>query len=291
MPCVCIYTTLFFAWFEREQILTKYKCNLVLYCCQIDDIFGIWQHDKNNPDRWTEFKSDINSYTKLDWNTEELSSSVNFLNLMISLENKGKTLTYKTYQKPMNLFLYIPGHSAHTPGVVKSLIFGLLQTYHRQNKHKSDFHLIVKQLFKRLLARGHKFEDIYPIFIEAASKVDLINNNKINKRTASVQQQRPVLHQGIHEQRKKGKARTDLFSHLPYHPRDISRKQIQEVYKKTCENKDNLGESFTRLTTQSGSTLPISKLTVAYSRPKNLRDILCSSTLKDLDDCNISDFL
>jgi hypothetical protein len=29
--CACIYTTLFFAWFERERILTKYKNNLILY--------------------------------------------------------------------------------------------------------------------------------------------------------------------------------------------------------------------------------------------------------------------
>jgi hypothetical protein len=41
-PCSCIYTTLFFAWFDREKILTKYKNNLILYCRQIDNIFGIW---------------------------------------------------------------------------------------------------------------------------------------------------------------------------------------------------------------------------------------------------------
>jgi hypothetical protein len=191
----------------------------------------------------------------------------------------------------MNLFLYIPGHSAHPPGVVKSLIFGLIQTYHQQNKHRSDFNSIVKQLFRRLLARGHKFEDIHPVFLEAVAKIDSIQTNKINQRKVLPLSRLQTIRRRTSAQSKKDKNRLDMFFHLPYHPRDISRKQIQEIYKKTCENKDNLGESFTRMTTQSGSTMRITKLTVAYSRAKNLRDILCSSTLKDLDNCNVSDFL
>jgi hypothetical protein len=191
----------------------------------------------------------------------------------------------------MNLFLYIPGHSAHPPGVVKSLIFGLIQIYHRQNKHRSDFNRIVKQLFRRLLARGHKFKDIHPVFLKAAAKIDTIQTNKINRHSALPLSRLNAIRQRTAGQSKRDKNRSDMFFHLPYHPQDISRKQIQEIYKKTCESKDNLGESFTRMTTQSGSTMRITKLTVAYSRAKNLRDILCCSTLKDLDNCNVSDFL
>jgi hypothetical protein len=49
-PCACIYATIFFAWFERERTMTKYKRNLILYCRQIDNIFGIWQHNREHPD-------------------------------------------------------------------------------------------------------------------------------------------------------------------------------------------------------------------------------------------------
>jgi hypothetical protein len=181
-PCACIYATIFFAWFERERTMTKYKRNLILYCRQIDNIFGIWQHNREHPDWFEEFnKQDLNSYTKLVWNTKELSNLVNFLDLTISLEAKGKHITYKTFQKPMNLFLYIPGHSAHPPGVVKSLIFGLLQTYFQQNKKESDFNMIVKQLFRRLLAWGHHFKDIHPIFLEAATKIDMLRAQRLSK--------------------------------------------------------------------------------------------------------------
>ena len=48
------------------------------------------------------------------------------------IDEKGNLIT-KTYQTPMNLFLYIPPHSVHPPGLMKSFIFGLLQTYYFQN--------------------------------------------------------------------------------------------------------------------------------------------------------------
>ena len=35
-----------------------------------------------------------------------------------------------------------------------------------------------------------------------------------------------------------------LFFHIPYHPRDISRQCIQNTYEKTCKKKDENGESF-----------------------------------------------
>jgi hypothetical protein len=94
---------------------------------------------------------DLNSYCKLDWNTEDLTRSVNFLDLIIWIDDSGK-LKYKTYQKPMNLFLYIPAHLAHLPGVLKSLIHGLVQTYHHQNYDNCNFQFNINKLFGRLLA-------------------------------------------------------------------------------------------------------------------------------------------
>ena len=37
------------------------------------------------------------------------------------------------YQKPTNLFLYIPNNSIHSPGMTKSLIYAPLYTYNIQN--------------------------------------------------------------------------------------------------------------------------------------------------------------
>jgi hypothetical protein len=44
----------------------------------------------------------------------------------------------KTYEKPTNLFLYIPPTSAHSPGVLKRIIFGNVHRYWYQNSNIDD---------------------------------------------------------------------------------------------------------------------------------------------------------
>ena len=58
-PVACIYATIFFAWFERQNLLAKYKNNILFYVRQIDDIFGIWQHDPLYPNAWNNFNHDL----------------------------------------------------------------------------------------------------------------------------------------------------------------------------------------------------------------------------------------
>ena len=57
-----------------------------------------------------------------------------------------------------------------------------------------------------------------------------------------------------------------LFIHLEFHPDDIKRKRIQELYAKHC------GELFEQ-------KLDIKRPTIAYSRPKNLGDYVTSAKL------------
>ena len=85
----------------------------------------------------------------------------------------------------------------------------------------------------------------------------------------------------------------DLYCHLDFHPKDISRKIIQQCYNETCNikkiynKKNNLGEkeTSTSLGFKEGVNgihnhkIVINKLTIAYHRPKNLRDHLNPSTL------------
>ena len=66
-PVACIYATIFFAWFEKQYLLPKYKDNLLLYVRQIDDILGIWIDSPFNEHAWTDFQNDVQSRCKLDW--------------------------------------------------------------------------------------------------------------------------------------------------------------------------------------------------------------------------------
>ena len=190
----------------------------------------------------------------------------------------------------MNLFLYIPQHSASPPGLLKSLIFGLVGTYKRQNSSMDDFRLNITKLYDRLLARGYKKDTLVEVFNDVASKLEnkptseakrpslTTTNNNIN-----VNKQKSAEHQNDNDSR--------LFFHLPYHPRGVSRRHIQQTYKNICEEPDELGESFREMSTERGGTMRVTKLTVAYSRPTNLRDVLSPSTLQEFEDCTVQQFI
>ena len=92
-PCACIYATMFFAWFKRQIILTKYIQNLIIYKRQIDDILGIWIPDPNNTLTFNDFKSDLNKMSKLTWVTSDLSYEVNFLDLTLKIAESGQLVT------------------------------------------------------------------------------------------------------------------------------------------------------------------------------------------------------
>ena len=278
-PVACIYAILFYGYFEKTDILKKYNFNLQLYKRAIDDICGIWRENPNNPDAFQEFKHDLDTKCKLEWECEDLSQETNFLDLTIMIDkNTGKVST-KTYQKPMNLHLYIPPHSAHSPGLMKSLVYGLLKTYKHQNSKQEDFISISKLLFQRLRDRGHKQEDLELLFEEAAQQLDSLDQPS-RKETALITTASTTKH------KKLTKKEDRLFFHIQFHPKDISRKRIREEYTKACEtdptNFRNLHNKKTKM------NMEIDRFIVAYHRPKNLRDKLCSGTLREYGNINVA---
>jgi len=120
--CTCSYATLYWAYIEHKHILPTWLHGLPSLWRFIDDKLGIWTGSEE------EFQ--LFSYSQLIWTSSRLTSSINYLDITITIEESGKIST-KTFQKPTNLHLYIPPASAHPPGVLKSLIFGNLQ----QNWH------------------------------------------------------------------------------------------------------------------------------------------------------------
>ena len=289
-PVACIYAILFYGYFEKTEILRKYSSNLQIYKRAIDDICGIWRQDPNDRNAFEEFKKDLDEKCKLQWECEELSYETNFLDLTISIDKNTGEITTKTYQKPMNLHLYIPPNSAHTPGLQKSLVSGLLKTYKTQNSNEEDFIHISKLLFKRLRDRGYKQEDLEELFQDAIQKLIVNEQPKrketptptiINKKSQSLKE--IATRKSPKPQTKEKKERA--FFHLPYHPKDISRKTIRKTYSTTCENEST---DFRRLRNdKTKKNMKIEQLTIAYHRPKNLRDKLCSSKLREYGDITV----
>ena len=241
----CDWATIYFGVHENTCILPKHGKHLQYSRRFLDDIYGIWTG--NHTDEWSSYKEDLNNFGILTWEVSDLSTSVDFLDLTLSIEN-GQIVS-KTYQKPMNLFLYLPPLSAHPPGCIKGTIYGLINRYHAQNTYRKDYLYFVKMLYKHLLDRGWEREYMRKLIIEATTEIESRDKAGPTSSTSA-----------------RDKTSDRLFLHLQYHPDDIPRREVQELYQEHC------GELFQEL-------LKIDRPTIAYSRPPNLGEFVTKAKL------------
>ena len=89
---------------------------------------------------------------------EHIGNSVNFLDLQIFKGyrfSQTSILDVKTYQKPLNLYLYIPFYSNHPEENFKSFVTGELKRYVITNGREKDFLQMQKVFYKRILKRRY----------------------------------------------------------------------------------------------------------------------------------------
>ena len=201
----------------------------------------------------------LNRWGTLRWTCDGHVDSLIFLDLRI-LIGRDRHLIFKTYQKPMNLYLYIPPGSAHPEKMFRSLIFGRLRAYWLQNTHLSDFYAMAVLLAQRLMARGYSLPALKPLFEEASVRLQ----THLSQRRAT---HRPPPDPN-------DPAKKTIIFHLEYHPRGIQRSQVRQVYSDTL-----------------APLLPERNLILAVSRPRNLRDRVCSTRLPDVPGENPSDLM
>jgi hypothetical protein len=248
-PVACSYATTSYGNHENQNILPKFATNLFYYKRYIDDILGIWLPDSDNESSWLDFKSSLNSFGSLKWVVTELSTSVNFLDLNISINSHNK-IEIHTFQKEMNLHLYIPPSSAHPPSCLKGLITGELLRYRLQNNN-TNFTTITSSFLERMIARGHKLDNLSPLIREAAATIDRKLTMPHTKHS-----EKPLTNPNKNER--------SLYFHWQYHPHGINNSVIRYHYDKYL--KDHLPM--------------FNKMTLAISRPANLRDKLTKTFLQ-----------
>lgn len=118
------YTTLYFAIHEN-RFVPKYRSNVALYKHFIDDVIGIWlPYDtaKEDDALWSNFGKGINSYQGLKWIVTKCTTSLDFMDLTITIDSQ--TINTTLYEKKLNIHQYITLGSVHPPGVLICLIFG-----------------------------------------------------------------------------------------------------------------------------------------------------------------------
>jgi len=238
-PAACAYATITYGHFENKYLIPTFKSSLIYYCRYIDGVFGIWVPPTlSAQSTWSNFKENMNNWYNLQWEIEEPTKSTHFLHLNITLQ--GSQLTFSTFQKPLNLYLYIPPLSAHPYSCFKGLIKGELNRYWLQNS-PSTFQELLTKFIERLTMRGHLLEALRPILTQAAM----------------------TLHpEAIAQSSSTSDAEDTLFIHLRHHPKGLQRSDIRRIYNETL-SKFKIHD----------------KMTVAISRPKNLREILTKTAL------------
>ena len=172
--CACAYATPYWAYMERIYHPNGNE-TLSFYVTSQRINFGIWL---GSDEEFLLLIKDINNSCQLQWTSERLNTSVNFLNLTIYISKNGNICT-KTYQKPTNLHLYILPNSTRPPGVLKSLIYGNLRRYWLQNTHIKDFISIAKQFASCLIIRGYNKDTIKNNFLEASKKLNSILSTNV----------------------------------------------------------------------------------------------------------------
>ena len=248
-----IYSTIYYGIHE-EFLLEKYKNALIYYRRYIDDVFMIWQPQRNADISTSTLATDMN-YGTLQWEQNTPSNEVIFLDLRIHLDQRNH-ITTSTYHKPLNLHLYIPPASAHPPGVLYGLIAGAVRRFWLQNTRVSDFQRNITFLFLKLRERGHDPAILSDLFQKASSQFATKNGNA--KRFIK-------SGQSVHHNKR------TLYFHQQFHPRGVRRHLLHEAYHASI-----------------GLLHFYDRQIVCYSRPKNLRDLIVPSTLSDVPGHNPS---
>ena len=265
-PVACTFATLYYALHEEQSYLKKFHrghqktataaatAPLLFYSRLIDDTLQFWDTALLPPNiplyNLTKQIETEMYFGILPWEVDRPTRTANYLDLSIQIETDGSIST-RTFIKPMNLHLYIPPESAHSQGVLKSLIFGNVFRYWLQNSKRSDFIATTRDFYGHLLNRGYKPSVLNPIFLAAAEKIHQ-RAQKIGETPS-----------------KKETNNKQLFLHWEFHPRDIQRYEIRSVYNTTLA-------PFI-----SNPPLGIQQLTIAYKNPPNLRRCLTKTQLNE----------
>ena len=172
----CMLATIFFSYCEETRICNRATYHgLLFYRRLIDDALAI---QLQTPGSHATLLNDFNTFgpegRRLNWISSGPRESVNFLDLTLELVD-GR-LVSRTYEKPLNLHLYIPRHSSHPASMLKSLVCGQLRRCWLQNSKQSDFKKYVKSFRRHLLARGYKADTLDELFTEAATRLETLKS-------------------------------------------------------------------------------------------------------------------
>ena len=171
-PCAVVISDIYLHMLEQKifhelahlPIPYVFNTHIIVFFRYIDDLFII----TDNISTAERLQKELNEIRKgqivIEFNTS-LSFGI-FLDLTIFKRHVdfNNRLDTKTYQKPINKYLYLPPTSFHPPHVYKGYITSELKRYRIQCSLDNDYDNMKRLLHKRLLNRSFKPEFLKPIF-------------------------------------------------------------------------------------------------------------------------------
>ena len=197
----------------------------------------------------------MNAFPGLTWEFEDPNDKVNFMDLTITIKN-GHVST-SLFEKPLNLHLYIPPHSAHPPGLLPGIVHSTLFRIFTLCSDHNDRILRTRVFFKRLQARGYKSDQIKSLFYKAITRAEQYSGPTNSTRNDH----------------------TSVIFHLPFHPNDPPSYKIQQAWRDNIASPryhmplPNMRNPKTR------EKCNIERMIIAYRRPMNIGNLLSHRNL------------
>ena len=147
------------------------------YTRYIDDVFSIFP----SPNLANAFVTEFNSFCpSIKFEAVTVGTSGVMLDLEFTLTPHTYLplviVTHKLYQKPRNVYQYIPPTSAHKPSLFKNIVLQELKRYSLASSIDSDFTSITNSFKQRLLARGYEASMIDSAAAEVPPRHTLFTN-------------------------------------------------------------------------------------------------------------------
>jgi hypothetical protein len=181
------------------------------------------------------------------------------------------------FEKKMALYLYIPPHSAHSPGQLTGLVMGQVLRIFSLCSRTVDKQRHIKNFYDRLVRRGYSHSDLLPLLEKAATNAEaFVGKSEEDK---------------AREKRQKDEDSSKrIFLHLNYHPNDPNSSAIQKAFKESIMHPKG-NQPFTELENHLGYKIPLDRLTVCYSTHSNLGSLLSYRKICNRKGLKVSSFL
>jgi len=196
-PTDILKTPTFYLIFEKISCTTNGTSTIF-------SVSGYHLWATKQPNKLAEIHHRVKQLGQIELENWTPSSHTVFLDLNIRIQN-NKIIT-STYQKKMNLYLYIPHLSAHPPSCFKGLIAG---KYWLKN-NSEDYKNILVKFIERLWARGHTIATLAPIFTQVALLLDSYTLSSVTRESS--------------------KKENTLYIHWTYHPKGIQSYEVRQFY-------------------------------------------------------------